>query len=241
MTHPIIRFDHATFGFPGIVALEDISLTIPESEFVGVIGPNGSGKTTLCRAVLGLMAPLSGTLRVLDCACEELRCHHRALIGYLPQKGMIDRNFPVTVLEAAMMGRYGALGLFRRPSQKDRDIARQALAQVGMDHHRDSALGALSGGQQQRVAIARALVNEPAILLADEPTGALDSKTGVEIMDLFQRLHRDQGQTVILVTHDAYVARHTTRIIKLSDGKIVSDEVNHHPIKAGAPRPEEVI
>ena len=94
MTHPIIRFDHATFGFPGIVALEDISLTIPESEFVGVIGPNGSGKTTLCRAVLGLMAPLSGTLRVLDCACEELRCHHRALIGYLPQKGMIDRNFP---------------------------------------------------------------------------------------------------------------------------------------------------
>ena len=127
MTHPIIRFNHATFGFPGIVALEDISLTIPESEFVGVIGPNGSGKTTLCRAVLGLMAPLSGTLRVLDCACEELRCHHRALIGYLPQKGMIDRNFPVTVLEATMMGRYGALGLFRRPSRKDRDIARQAL------------------------------------------------------------------------------------------------------------------
>jgi ABC-type Mn2+/Zn2+ transport system ATPase subunit len=161
MTHPIIRFDHATFGFPGIVALEDISLTIPESEFVGVIGPNGSGKTTLCRAVLGLMAPLSGTLRVLDCACEELRCHHRALIGYLPQKGMIDRNFPVTVLEAAMMGRYGALGLFRRPSQKDRDIARQALAQVGMDHHRDSALGALSGGQQQRVFIARALAQQP--------------------------------------------------------------------------------
>ncbi len=74
MTHPIIRFDHATFGFPGTIALEDISLSIPESEFVGVIGPNGSGKTTLCRAVLGLMAPLSGTLRVLDCACEELRC-----------------------------------------------------------------------------------------------------------------------------------------------------------------------
>jgi putative ABC transport system ATP-binding protein len=89
------------------------------------------------------------------------------------------------------------------------------------------------------VAIARALVNEPAILLADEPTGALDSKTGVEIMELFQSLHRDGGQTVILVTHDAYVARHTDRIIKISDGRIVSDEVNHHPIKAGAPRMEE--
>jgi ABC-type Mn2+/Zn2+ transport system ATPase subunit len=191
MTHPIIRFDHATFGFPGIVALEDISLTIPESEFVGVIGPNGSGKTTLCRAVLGLMAPLSGTLRVLDCACEELRCHHRALIGYLPQKGMIDRNFPVTVLEAAMMGRYGALGLFRRPSQKDRDIARQALAQVGMDHHRDSALGALSGGQQQRVFIARALAQQPRILLLDEPTTGLDLTAQHSVVELIQQLHHE--------------------------------------------------
>jgi len=88
------------------------------------------------------------------------------------------------------------------------------------------------------VAIARAIVNEPAILLADEPTGALDSKTGVEIMDLFQSLHRENGQTVILVTHDAHVARHTDRIIRISDGKIVSDEVNPDPIKAGAPRVE---
>ena len=91
------------------------------------------------------------------------------------------------------------------------------------------------------MAIARALVNEPAILLADEPTGALDSKTGVEIMELFQNLHKESGQTVILVTHDSYVARHTDRIIKLSDGRIVSDEVNQHPIKAGAPRPEEIL
>jgi putative ABC transport system ATP-binding protein len=88
------------------------------------------------------------------------------------------------------------------------------------------------------VAIARALVNEPAILLADEPTGALDSKTSVEIMELFQKLHSENGQTVILVTHDSYVARHTNRIIKLSDGRIVSDEINPNPIKAGAPRVE---
>jgi ABC-type Mn2+/Zn2+ transport system ATPase subunit len=104
---PIIHFDHATFGFPGVVALEDISLEIHSGEFVGVIGPNGSGKTTLCRAVLGLNAPLKGHLRIFDCACDELRCHHRARIGYLPQKGVVDRNFPVTVLETVMMGRYG--------------------------------------------------------------------------------------------------------------------------------------
>ncbi len=207
MTHPIIRFDHASFGFPGTVALEDISLSILESEFVGVIGPNGSGKTTLCRAVLGLMAPLSGTLRVLDCACEELRCHHRALIGYLPQKGMIDRNFPVTVLEAVMMGRYGALGLFRRPSRKDRDIARQALTQVGMDHHRDSALGALSGGQQQRVFIARALAQQPRILLLDEPTTGLDLTAQHSVVELIQQLHQELKLTVLMITHDINMIR----------------------------------
>jgi len=117
----------------------------------------------------------------------------------------------------------------------------EALNRVGLADRTHHAPNELSGGQQQRVAIARAIVNQPAILLADEPTGALDSKTGVEIMELFQNLHKDQGQTVILVTHDSYVARHTDRIIKLSDGHIVSDEVNHHPIKAGTPRVEEVV
>jgi putative ABC transport system ATP-binding protein len=124
-------------------------------------------------------------------------------------------------------------------SGKERDDrAMKALERVGLGKRTHHAPNELSGGQQQRVAIARAIVNEPAILLADEPTGALDSKTGVEIMDLFQSLHRENGQTVILVTHDSYVARHTERIIKISDGKIVSDEKNLDPIKAGAPRIE---
>jgi ABC-type Mn2+/Zn2+ transport system ATPase subunit len=114
---PIIRFDHASFGFPGVIALKDLTLTIGAGEFIGVIGPNGSGKTTLCKAVLGLMAPVEGHLHIFDCACDELRCHHRAKIGYLPQKGVVDRNFPVTVLETVTMGRYGAMGLFRRPGK----------------------------------------------------------------------------------------------------------------------------
>jgi putative ABC transport system ATP-binding protein len=124
-------------------------------------------------------------------------------------------------------------------SGKERqDRAMKALGRVGLAERMYHAPNELSGGQQQRVAIARALVNEPAILLADEPTGALDSKTGVEIMELFQSLYKDHGQTVILVTHDSCVARHTNRIIKLSDGQIVSDEVNANPIKAGMPRTE---
>lgn len=106
-----------------------------------------------------------------------------------------------------------------------------------MKHHSNQ----LSGGQQQRVAIARALVNDPAILLADEPTGNLDSKTGDEIMALFQRLHEEQGQTVVYVTHDLFIARHTDRIIHLMDGMIVKDEYVKNPIKAGTKRPEEIL
>ncbi|MET0516082.1 MAG: metal ABC transporter ATP-binding protein [Nitrospiraceae bacterium] len=206
-SHPIICFDHVTLGFPNVIALEDVSLEIAEGEFIGVIGPNGSGKTTLCRAVLGLMSPLRGTLRVFDCACDELRCHHRARIGYLPQKGMIERHFPVTVLETVMMGRYGALGLFKRPSERDRNIALEALSHVGMETHRNTALGQLSGGQQQRVFIARALAQQPQILLLDEPTTGLDITTQHSVVELIQQLHKELGLTILLITHDINMIR----------------------------------
>ena len=207
MGNPIIRFSHATFGFPGVIALKDITLEIAEGEFIGIIGPNGSGKTTLCKAVLGLMRPLEGSLQIFDCACEELRCHHRARIGYLPQKGRLDQNFPITVLETVMMGRYGVLGLFRRPARQDQEIALQALANVGMQDQRDTALGHLSGGQQQRVLIARALAQQPQVLLLDEPTTGIDITTQHSVLDLIRRLHRDFGLTVLLVTHDINMIR----------------------------------
>lgn len=205
---PIIRFDHATFGFPGgVIALKDISLSIHGGEFVGVIGPNGSGKTTLCRAVLGLMAPIEGHLHIFDCACDELRCHHRAQIGYLPQKGVVDRNFPVTVLETVMMGRYGALGLFKRPAGNDQEIAMESLTHVGMEAHKHTALGHLSGGQQQRVFIARALAQQPKVLLLDEPTTGLDITTQHNVLELVQHLHEELGLTVLLITHDINLIR----------------------------------
>jgi len=203
----IIQFDHASFGFPGVLALKDITLSIDDGEFVGVIGPNGSGKTTLCRAVLGLMAPIEGHLHIFDCACDKLRCHHRAKIGYLPQKGVIDRNFPVTVFETVMMGRYGALGLFKRPGQQDRQIAMDALAHVGMDTHLNTALGHLSGGQQQRVFIARALAQQPKVLLLDEPTTGLDITTQHNVIELVQQLHEELKLTVLLITHDINMIR----------------------------------
>jgi len=207
MAKTIIRFSHATFGFHDVLALKDISLEISEGEFVGVIGPNGSGKTTLCRAVLGLLRPLEGSLQILDCACEQLRCYHRARIGYLPQKGALDRNFPITVLETVMMGRYGVLGLFHRPRKRDREIALEALVSVGMQDHRDTALGNLSGGQQQRVLIARALAQQPQVLLLDEPTTGIDITTQHSVLELIRRLHQELGLTVLLITHDINMIR----------------------------------
>ena len=112
---PIIRFIDASFAYGGKTALEDITLDVNAGEFVGVIGPNGSGKTTLLKALLGLILPTYGSLQIFDCACEDLRCHHRARIGYLPQMEGTDMNYPITVWEAAMMGRYGAIGLLKRP------------------------------------------------------------------------------------------------------------------------------
>lgn len=216
MTHAIVRFEHASFGFPGVVALKDVSLEIAGGEFVGVIGPNGSGKTTLCKAILGLMRPLEGTLQIFDCSCEKLQCHHRAKIGYLPQKGTIDRNFPITVLETVMMGRYGVLGLFKRPGKHDRDIAQEALSHVGMLDHRHDALGQLSGGQQQRVFIARALAQQPQVLLLDEPTTGIDIVTQHSVLDLIKRLHHDLGLTVVLITHDINMIRmHVDRLVLL--------------------------
>jgi ABC-type Mn2+/Zn2+ transport system ATPase subunit len=216
MSGAIIRFDHASFGFPGVIALKDISLEIAEGEFVGVIGPNGSGKTTLCRAVLGLMRPLEGSLQIFDCACQELRCHHRARIGYLPQKGVLDRDFPITVQEAVMMGRYGALGILKRPTKQDCALSLQALENVGMLAHRDTALGHLSGGQQQRVLIARALAQQPQVLLLDEPTTGIDITTQHSVLDLIRRLHQDLGLTVLLITHDINMIRsHVDRLVLL--------------------------
>ena len=202
MPKPIIKFSNATFEFQHSTALDGITLEIMEGEFLGIIGPNASGKTTLLRAVLGLIQPTSGQVQIFDCACEKLRCHHRARIGYLPQKKLIDPDFPVTVYETVLMGRYSSIGLFRRPSRQDDQIARDALSEVGLADHAKKPLGHLSGGQQQRVFIARALAQRPQVLLLDEPTTGIDIPTQETILELIRKLHTTRQLTILLVTHD---------------------------------------
>ncbi len=218
-------------------ALDGASFTISKGEMVAIMGPSGSGKSTLMSIIGCLDAPTGGRYLLDGVAVENL--DETKLADIRGRKiGFVFQQFNLLARTSALENVMLPLTYAGIAGRERENRARKALERVGLGQRTDHAPNELSGGQQQRVAIARALVNEPAILLADEPTGALDSKTGVEIMELFQNLHRENGQTVILVTHDSHVARHTNRIIKLSDGKIVSDEANPNPIKAGTPREE---
>jgi putative ABC transport system ATP-binding protein len=203
-----------------------------------IMGPSGSGKSTLL-AILGCLdVPSSGTyqldgINVEKMTDDQLAAVRRQKIGFVFQQfNLLSR---ATALENVMLPlTYAGVGARDR-----RRRATEALERVGLGdrlHHRPKEL---SGGQQQRVAIARALANEPAIILADEPTGALDSKTGSEIIALFQELHSKFGQTVIYVTHDPFIARHTDRIIRVSDGRITGDDRVVNPLQAGVVRPSE--
>lgn len=224
-------------GDTEVRALDGASFTINKGEMIAIMGPSGSGKSTLMSIIGCLDVPTSGSYALDGVAVEGL--DETKLADVRGRKiGFVFQQFNLLARTSALENVMLPL-TYAGFSGKERETrARKALERVGLGERTHHAPNELSGGQQQRVAIARAIVNEPNILLADEPTGALDSKTGVEIMDLFQRLHRENGQTVILVTHDAHVAKHTERIIKISDGRIVSDEVNLNPIKAGAVRKE---
>jgi ABC-type Mn2+/Zn2+ transport system ATPase subunit len=217
----IITASHAVLGYPHKIALADLSLSIAEGEFVGIIGPNGSGKTTLLRGIMGLLPPVSGLLQIFDCACAEMRCHHRAKIGYLPQKAMVDPHYPVTAGEVALMGRYGAIGLFKSPSKADREIVFESLAAVGMDSFSDFPFGALSSGQQQRVLIARALSQRPQILLLDEPTTGIDTAAQQQLLELISALHRTYRLTILLVTHDINMISEIVDTLVLLNGRLL--------------------
>ncbi|MBI3176549.1 MAG: ABC transporter ATP-binding protein [Chloroflexi bacterium] len=225
-------------GETEVRALDGVSMRIEKGEMTAIMGPSGSGKSTLM-AILGCLdVPTSGVYRldgvnVENMSDDQLADVRSRKIGFVFQQfNLLPRT---TALENVMLPlTYGGVR-----GRERRELAAEALNKVGLSdrmHHRSNEL---SGGQQQRVAIARALANNPAILLADEPTGALDSKTGAEIIGLFQRLHREFGQTVIYVTHDPFIARHTRRVVRLADGIIVGDEKIDHPLEAGAPRPSE--
>jgi len=219
-------------------ALDGVSLSVEKGEMLAIMGPSGSGKSTLMSIVGCLDVPTSGSYILDGSAVEKMKDTQLADVRG-KKIGFVFQQFNLLARTSALENVLLPLSYTGMSPRQAREKALQALDMVGLKERVRHHPSELSGGQQQRVAIARALVNNPAILIADEPTGALDSKTGAEIMELFQSLHRDLGQTVIMVTHDSFVARHTDRIIRLVDGRITSDAPNPNPLKAGTLRPEQ--
>jgi putative ABC transport system ATP-binding protein len=205
-------------------ALRGVSLAIQEGEYLAIMGASGSGKSTLMNIIGLLDRPTSGSYRIRGREAGQLGKSKSADLRNR-EIGFVFQQF--NLLPRIKARRQVELPIFYAgiPRRQGREMAQEALELVGLADRADHRPDELSGGQQQRVAIARALVNRPSLLLADEPTGALDSKTGAEVLDLVEQLHAE-GLTVIMVTHDPQVAQRAERVITLSDGVIVSDEEN---------------
>jgi putative ABC transport system ATP-binding protein len=220
-----VRKTYETEGAP-VRALRGVDLSIDEGEFVAIMGPSGCGKSTLLNLVAGLDVPTDGEIFVAGEALsgmdeDELALMRRRHIGIVFQ--FFNLLEGMTVLENATLPAVVA-GLRRRQAESR---ARDLLDLLGLADKARAAPGLLSGGERQRLAIARALANAPTLLLADEPTGALDSEGGFEVLELFRRLHAG-GQSILLVTHDEHVAAPASRLVHMRDGRIESDVEQQH-------------
>lgn len=191
------QVDLLTVSFAKTPVLWDISLSIPPGHLVGIIGPNGAGKSTLIKSALGLIRPIAGTISFFGKPLQEVR----QKIAYIPQRETVDWDFPITVLELVLMGRYGKLGLFKRPGKKDYEAARKFIELVGLTPFQDRQISQLSGGQQQRAFLARALIQEADIYFLDEPFIGIDAATEWMMVHLLKKLV-SEGKTVFVVHHN---------------------------------------
>ncbi len=198
--------------------LWDVSFEVLEGELVAVVGPNGAGKTTLLKVIMGLMEPAAGRALVYGKPFAKAR----QWVGYVPQRGSVDWDFPTSALDVVQMGLYGKLGWFRRPGRKEREKALECLEKVGIEHFAERQISQLSGGQQQRVFLARALAQDAYLYLTDEPFAAVDYKTERAIVELLRQL-KAAGRTVVVVHHDlSTVPEYFDRVVILN-GRLVAE------------------
>lgn len=197
MSQPAVEVTDLTVAYGDKPVLWDVDVQAPSGTLMAIVGPNGAGKTTLIKAILGLIPTAAGQVSIYGKPYRE----QRHLVGYVPQRGSVDWDFPTSVLDVVMMGRYGALGWFKRPGRRERTLALEALAKVGMSDYADRQISQLSGGQQQRTFLARALVQDAQVYFMDEPFQGVDATTERAIVTLLKDL-RGAGKTVCVVHHD---------------------------------------
>ena len=200
--NPIVELHDLTVSYHRKPALWDIDLTLPPAAIIGIIGPNGAGKSTLLKAMMGLVELSSGYVKMFDQELDQVRSR----VSYVPQRESVDWDFPASVLDVVLMGRYGKLGLFTRPRKADKEVAMECLRKVDMIDYANRQISQLSGGQQQRVFLARALAQEADLYFMDEPFAGVDAATEKAIIYLMKTMSK-QGKTVIVVHHDLQSAQ----------------------------------
>lgn len=234
MGNPIITIKHMSFGYGRDTVLTDVNLTVEEREYVGIIGANGAGKSTLMKLILGQLTPTAGEVIV---ATDS--------IGYVPQVGFqAVHHFPANVEEVVLTGLYQEIGMFHLPGKRHRRMVADTLELVDMQEYRSRMLSELSGGQQQRVMIARALIQQPKLLVLDEPLTGIDREAGDKLYQLLAKLNLEYGMTLIMVTHNMeQVARYTNRFYHVSNGSvhfdpssILCDEVLNDKMRISGPK-----
>lgn len=197
ITNLAIQVTDLTVAYQAKPVLWDIDLDVPGGILMAIVGPNGAGKTTLIKSILGLIKPAAGQVLIHGKPYKE----QRRLVAYVPQRGSVDWDFPTSVLDVVMMGRYGSLGWIKRSGRREKELALEALEKVGMADYHDRQISQLSGGQQQRVFLARALVQDAQVYFMDEPFQGVDATTERAIVTLLKEL-RAAGKTVVAVHHD---------------------------------------
>lgn len=221
----VIDVDNLSFGYDETLILEGVSFAVGKGDFAAVIGSNGTGKSTLIKLLLGLLTPAGGSIALMG---EPVAAFRRfSKVGYIPQNSGSDASrFPATAEEIVLSGLYSRIGFLRMPGRKHRKIALDALDAVGMGSHAKSLIGEMSGGQQQRVMLARVLVNEPEILLLDEPTVGIDKTAVASLMEILHKINIERGVTIVMVTHDLSVAApYLNRVLCLSDRNFGEEEI----------------
>lgn len=202
MNSPALELHDVSVAYDKAPVLYGVDLAIEPGKIVGIVGPNGAGKSTLIQAIMGLQPLRSGWIKIFGQPIAQSRPH----LGYVPQRTSVDWDFPVSVMDVVLMGRYGKLGLLRRPGAADRELARRCLEKVDLLPLANRQIGQLSGGQQQRVFIARAMAQQSELYLMDEPFAGVDAATEKALLGLLRTMAQ-QGKTLFIVHHDLPTAR----------------------------------